>query len=109
MWQTTLANGNASLGLNHTSSPLVGQNTRGKNGGKEGHDLTTPIDLSMVPSLGTQAEKQRVATESSEINHLNNHITTPERTSPTEIENENGTTPPHRIRNHMFEPQTVGV
>jgi len=40
----------------------------------------------MVPSLGTWEEKQRMPNESSEINHLNNHITTPERTRPTEIE-----------------------
>src|SRR5882724_5876006 len=94
MQQTTLANGNASLGLNHTASPLVSQNARGQNGGKGGCNLATPIDLSMVPSLGTQEEKQRMPTENSETNHLNNHITMPERTRPTEIENENGTIPP---------------
>src|SRR5882724_2503068 len=41
----------------------------------------------MVPSMGTQAEKQRMPTTSSEINHLSNHITTPERTRPTETNN----------------------
>jgi len=41
----------------------------------------------MVPSLGTQAEKQRMPTTSSEINHLSNHITTLERTRPTETNN----------------------
>jgi len=92
-WQTTLANGNGSSGLNHTSIPLDGQNSRGKNGGKKGLNLATPIDLSMVPSLGTQAEKQRIPTASKETNHLNNHITMPERTRPTKIENENEITP----------------
>ena len=58
MWKTTPENGNASSGLNHTPSPLAGQDTRGKNGVKEGCNLATPIDWSMVPSLGTQAEKQ---------------------------------------------------
>ena len=76
------------------SIPLVGQNTRGQIGGKEGHNLATPINMSMVPNLGTQAEKQRMPTESSEINHLNNHINTPERTRPTEIEIENRTLHP---------------
>ena len=37
--------------------------------------------------MGTQAEKQRMPTTSSEINHLSNHITTPERTRPTETNN----------------------
>src|SRR5882724_3314829 len=86
--------GNASLGLNHTSIPLDVQNVSGKNGGKEGCNLATPTDLSMVPSLGTWAEKQRMQVQSSETNHLNNPITTPERTRPTEIEKENGTTTP---------------
>ena len=62
------------------SSPLDGRNTRGKNGGKEGCKLATPTDLSMVPSLGTWAEKQGTQAQSSETNHLNNPITTPERT-----------------------------
>ena len=87
MRRTTLANGNASLGLNHMSSPLVGKNTRGKNGGKEGHNPATPTGLSMVPSLGTQAEKQRASNASSETNHPSNHVTTPERIRPTEAEN----------------------
>src|SRR5882724_3149676 len=50
MWQTTLANGNASLGLNHTSSPLVGKNSRGKNGGKEGCNLATVKDSGFSPN-----------------------------------------------------------
>ena len=43
----------------------------------------------MVSSLSTWAEKQRMPTTSSEINHLSNPITTPERTRPTGIEKEN--------------------
>jgi len=94
MWQTTLANGNAYLGLNHTSSPLTGQNARGKNEGKEGCNLATPIDLSMVPSLGMQAEKQKMPTKSSEINHFSNHITTPERMRPIEPKLKTEQSPP---------------
>ena len=84
MWQTTPANRNASLGLNHTSSPLVGQNARGQNEGKEGHNPATPTGLSMVPSLGTWAEEQRMSNASSETNHLSNHATTPKRIRLTE-------------------------
>jgi len=80
-------------GLNHMSSPLTGQNARGQNGGKKGHNLATPVDLSMVPSLGTWAEKQRTPTKSSKTNHLSNHITTPERTRPVETEFEDRTVP----------------
>jgi len=48
----------------------------------------------MVPSLGTWAEEQRMPTESSEINHLSNHITMPKRKGPTETKIENRATPP---------------
>jgi len=64
------------------SSPLAGQSARGQNGAKEGHNLAAPIDSSMVPSLGTQAEKQGMQAQSSDTNHLNGPITTPEKTSP---------------------------
>jgi len=66
---------------------MVGQNARGKNEGKEGCNLATPIDLSMVPSLGTWAEKQRMPTVSIETNHINNHITTPDRKRPHQTKN----------------------
>ena len=42
----------------------------------------------MVPSLGTWAEKQGTQAQSSETSHVNNSITTPERTRPTEEEME---------------------
>ena len=46
------------------------------------YNLATPTDLSMVPSLGTWAEKQRSQAQSSETIHLNNPITMHERTRP---------------------------
>ena len=74
------------------SNPLDGQNARGKNGSKEGHNLAIPTDLLMVPSLGTWAEKQGIQAQSSENIHLNNPMTMPERIRPTEITKENRTT-----------------
>ena len=73
---------------------MVGQNARGKNGGKKWHNLATPTDLSIIPSLDTWAEKQGMQAQSSETNHLNNRITMPERTRPTENEMEDGMTTP---------------
>jgi len=49
-------------------------------------NLSTPTDLSMVLSLGTQAEKEGTQAQSSETNHLINPITMPEGTRPTENE-----------------------
>ena len=77
-------------------------------GGKQGCNLATPIDLSMVPSLGTWAEKQRMPTERSEIIHLNNHITMPERKRPTEIENEDGIVSPTESEATEFAPPSMG-
>src|SRR5882724_8237556 len=94
MRRTTLAIGNASSGLYHMSSPLEGQQTRGQNGGMERRNLATPTDLSMVPSLGTWAERQRMPSERNETNHLRNHITMPERTRPINTEIRNRITSP---------------
>src|SRR5882724_5490485 len=94
MQRTTPANGNASLGLYHMSSPLEGQQTRGKNGGMERQNLATPTDLSKVPSLGTWAERQRMPSGRNETNHLRMNITTPERTRPISTETRNIITSP---------------
>src|SRR5882724_8204520 len=94
MRRTTLAIGNASSGLYHMSSPLEGQQARGQNGGMERRNLATPTDLSMVPSLGTWAERQRTPSERNETNHLRIHITMPERTRPINTETRNRITSP---------------
>jgi len=61
-------------------------------GGKEGCNLATPVDLSMVPSLGTWAERQGTQAQSNGTSHLNKPITTPERTRLNEEEMEEGMT-----------------
>ena len=95
------------MGLNHTSRPLAGQSARGQNGGKEGHNLATPINLSMVYSLGTQAERKGMQAQSNGTSHLNDTITTPIETRPNEEEAEEEVTTcsePENIENYYQKP-----
>src|SRR5882724_4581420 len=71
-----MANGNSSMGLNHTSSPPTSHRVGGQNGGSEGTSPATPVDLSTVPSLGTWAEMQESCVRSNRGQTPGNHETT---------------------------------
>src|SRR5882672_11819392 len=90
---TTMANGNLSSGFSHTSSPPDTQGVRGRNRGKERCSLATPIDLSIVPGLGTQAEMQEVHNIDNGAMSLINSTTMPRNRGPEESEPEEGVSP----------------
>src|SRR5882672_2587510 len=93
MWCTATENGNSLSGLNHTSIPPDTQGVRGKNRGEEGCNLATPVDLSIVPGLGTWAEMQEVHNINIGVMSPINSTTTPRNRGPEEIEPEEGVSP----------------
>src|SRR5882672_10172705 len=93
MWCTATENGNSLSGLNHTSIPPDTQGVRGKNRGEEGCNLATPVDLSIVPGLGTWAEMQEVHNINIGVMSLINSTTTPRNRGPEESEPEEGVSP----------------
>src|SRR5882672_12201158 len=93
MWCTATENGNSLSGLNHTSIPPDTQGVRGWNRGEERCNLAAPIDLSIVPGLGTWAEMQEVHNINNGAMSLINNTTTPRNRGPEESEPEEGVSP----------------
>src|SRR5882672_8948777 len=90
---TATANGNSLLGLNHTSSPPDTQGVSGKNRGEERCSLAAPIDLSIVPGLGTRAEMQEAHNINNGAMSLINNTAMPRNRGPAESETEEGVSP----------------
>src|SRR5882672_8944876 len=88
-----MANRNSSSGLNHTSSPPDTQGVRGQNRGEEGCSLATPVDLSIVPGLGTWAEMKEAHNINNGVMSLINNTTMPRNRGPEKSEPEEGVSP----------------